>query len=181
MIIAGGNEEFIDLLKSGDTEARARFIEENQKNVFGLAFRMTGNRDDAMDITQETFVRALEKIKGFRGDALISTWLYTIAANVARDYLRRSSRHSIVSLDDEVLVANSRSPLEELEDKDKRLFVRRVMMSLPVKMRAAFTLRFERGLPISEIAKLLHRSEGTIKAQIHDAVIRIRKARGQDV
>jgi len=176
MAVTDEKKEFFDLLKSGDTEACARLVEDNQKNIFGLAFRMTGNRDDAMDITQETFVRALENIKRFRGDSLISTWLYTIAANIARDFLRKSSKRRFVSTDDEILVGNSRSPLEELVEKDKRLFVRKTMMSLPPKTRAAFVLRFEKGLPISEIAKALNKSEGTIKAQIHNAVYRIKTA-----
>ncbi|MCK5834063.1 sigma-70 family RNA polymerase sigma factor [bacterium] len=168
------NEQFLDLLRSGDKNARTQFVRDNQKNIFGLAFRMTGNRDDALDITQETFMKALKNIKKFRGDSLISTWLYTIAANLSRDYLRRNSRRTFVEIDDNTVSADSRSPLSILEERDKRLFVRKALMALPPKTRVAFSLRFEKGLPISEIAKVLKKSEGTIKAQLHNAVYKIK-------
>lgn len=135
---------------------------------------MTGNRDDALDITQETFVKALENIRKFRGESLISTWLYSIAANVAKDLLRRSSKRTFVDIDEVVISADSRTPLSILEEKDERRFVREAVLSLPPKARAAFVLRFEKGLPISEIAGILKKSEGTIKAQLHDGVVRIR-------
>lgn len=171
---ATNKEAFLDLLKRGDPSAQAKFVRENQENIYGLAFRMTGNREDSLDITQETFVRALENIKKFRGESLLSTWLYSIAANVSRDLLRRNSKRSFVDIDEVVVSADSRTPLSILEEKDERQFVRKAVLSLPPKARAAFVLRFEKGLPISEIAGILKRSEGTIKAQLHDSVKRIR-------
>ncbi|HHS49979.1 MAG TPA: RNA polymerase sigma factor [candidate division Zixibacteria bacterium] len=174
MVVKTQNEAFLDLLKRGDRTAGEKFIRDNQENVFGLAFRMTGNRDDALDITQETFVKALDNIKKFRGDAMLSTWLYAIAANVSRDFLRRSSRATFVEIDDNIISADSRSALADLEEKDDRRLVREAMLSLSPKMRAVFVLRFEKGLPIAEIAKALKKSEGTVKAQIHEGVKKIR-------
>jgi len=153
----------------------AAIIEENQQNIFALAYRMTGNRDDALDITQETFVRAMENIRRFKGKASISTWLYSIAANLSRDFLRKNKNCVTVSLEEDWNPESGQSVLEDLDNSERRLLVRKAIIALPPKMRAAFILRYDKSLSISEIAAILHKSEGTIKAQLHEAVKRIRK------
>lgn len=171
--------EIIRRAKDGDQSAMATLIENNQKNVFALTYRMTCNRDDALDITQDTFVKAMRSIGKFRGDSKFSTWLYTIASNLSKDHLRKLSRIDIVSLEEDWLKAGTASPFDETSEKERQELVKRGIAALPPQMRAAFVLRFEENLPIAEIAKILDKSEGTIKAQIHNAVEKIRALIGE--
>ncbi len=166
--------EIIQRAKDGDQGAMATLIENNQKNIFALAYRMTGNRDDALDITQDTFIKAMRSIRKFRGDSKFSTWLYTIASNLSKDHIRKLGRIDVVSLEEDWLKAGNVSPFEETYEKERQELVKRGIAALPPQMRAAFVLRFEDNLPISEIAKVLDKSEGTIKAQIHTAVEKIK-------
>jgi len=160
--------------KNGDRDAMAELIENNRDNVFALAYRMTGNRDDALDITQETFVKAIENIRNFKGKSTIATWLYSIAANLSRDYLRKRIRRDSVSLDEAGLSDKSDSPIDTIDEDERKKLVRRAIAELPPATRAAFVLRYDRNLPIAEIAGVLRKSEGTIKAQLFEAVKRIR-------
>ena len=166
--------EIIKRAKDGDQEAMAFLIEDNQKNVFALAYRMTGNRDDALDITQDTFIKAIRGIKRFRGDSKISTWLYSIASNLAKDHLRKHGRIDLVSLEESWLKAGADSPFEKTSDHERAKLVKRAITALPPNMRAAFILRYEKDLPLHEIADILGKSEGTIKAQIFQAKDKIR-------
>ena len=168
------NKSLIERAKKGDKDAMARIIENNQKNVFALAFRMTGNREDALDITQETFLRAMNSIGKFRGDSGLGTWLYSIAANLSRDFLRRRSVRKFDNFDDLVIASGGVDALEKLDRRDRKEFVRSALASLPPSMRAAFVLRYDRGLKMKEIAEALGKAEGTIKAQLHTAVGKIR-------
>lgn len=171
--------EIIKRAKDGDQDAMAVIIENNQNNVFALAYRMTGNRDDAMDITQDTFIKAMRGLKRFRGDSKLSTWLYSIAANLSRDHLRKHGRINVVSLEESWLKAGTDSPFEETSDHERAELVKRAIAALPPKMRAAFVLRYEEDLPIAEIADILDKSQGTIKAQIYQAKEKIRALIGE--
>jgi len=171
--------EIINRAKEGDKDAMAVLIENNQKNVFALAYRMTGNRDDALDITQDTFIKAFRGIKRFRGDSKISTWLYTIASNLSKDHLRKHGRIDVVSLEEDWLKAGTASPYEETSHNERKELVKRAIAALPPKMRAAFVLRYEENLPLAEIAQILGKSEGTVKAQIHQATEKIRALVGE--
>lgn len=165
------------MLRDGDKDAIALFIEENQKNIFALAYRFTGNRDDAKDITQETFLKAIQNIKKFRGDSSPATWLYAIASNLLKDRATKNESASMTTIDENTTV-DCPSFAEEFEASEERAIVLKALRSLPEEMRTAFILRFDRGLKIGEIARAIGKSEGTIKAQIHEALIKIRKIAG---
>ncbi len=167
--------EILTRAKEGDRDAMAAIIENNQKKIFSLAYRMTGNREDALDIAQDTFVKAMTNIGKFRGDSSVSTWLYSIAANLSRDHLRKHANRFSVPLEEAWICTGEDSPLEIAEEKDRRELVRRAVGSLPPAMRAAFSLRYNENLSISEIAQALGKSEGTIKAQISQSVGKIQK------
>lgn len=177
MIGESAKKALLKRLKEGDRDAITEVIEDNQRSIFALAYRFTGNREDAKDITQETFMKAIKNIKSFRGDSEISTWLYAIASNLLRDKARKNKGFETTTLDEEI-IADNPSPLEQYEMKERKSIVRKALKSLPPEMRTAFLLRFESGLKIAEIAKATGKSEGTIKAQIHDALSRVRKIMG---
>lgn len=173
--------EVIKKAKQGDRDAMAQIIRNNQENVFALAYRMTGSREDALDISQDVFVKAIKGIKKFKGKSAISTWLYSITANTCKDFLRKNKSHQDVELDNVFLRSQIESPIDNIEIKDRRRLVRDALESLPEGVRAAFILRYENELQIDDIAEALGKAPGTIKAQLHDAVKRLRKIIGVEV
>jgi RNA polymerase sigma-70 factor (ECF subfamily) len=93
---------FIERLQRGDSVAFEQLVNERSGEIFGLLYRLTENREEAKDLTQETFLRAFQSINGFRGEADLRTWIYRIAINQARNrwrWWRRRRRDSTLSLD----------------------------------------------------------------------------------
>src|SRR5262245_64740686 len=94
--------QFIERLKRGDQDAFEVLVAERSGEIYGLLYRLTENGEEARDLTQETFLRAFQNIKNFRGDADLRTWIYRIAINQARNrwrWWRRRRRDTTVSLD----------------------------------------------------------------------------------
>lgn len=170
--------EIIRRVQSGDTEAYEALVTEYQKNVYNLALRMTGNPEDAADMSQEAFIKAYSSLALFRGDSKFSVWLYRIVSNVCLDHLRRQSRRQTLSLsveDDEGDEAQidipdlSQSPEELLERQLTREAVRRGLDSLPPAQRQILLLREIQGLSYEEISAALNIDEGTVKSRISRA------------
>lgn len=170
--------EIIRRVQSGDTEAYEALVTEYQKNVYNLALRMTGNPEDAADMSQEAFLKAYSSLALFRGDSKFSVWLYRIVSNVCLDHLRRQSRRQTLSLsveDDEGDEAQidipdlSQSPEELLERQLTREAVRRGLDSLPPAQRQILLLREIQGLSYEEISAALDIDEGTVKSRIFRA------------
>ena len=170
--------EIIRRVQSGDTDAYEALVTEYQKNVYNLALRMTGNPEDAADMSQEAFIKAYSSLALFRGDSKFSVWLYRIVSNVCLDHLRRQSRRQILSLsveDDEGDEAQidipdlSQSPEELLERQLTREAVRRGLDSLPPAQRQILLLREIQGLSYEEISAALNIDEGTVKSRIFRA------------
>jgi len=140
---------------------------------------MLGNPDEAEDITQDVFVRAYQSIGGFRGDSAFYTWLYRIAVNLSLNALRQRKTRSFFGLEQaQQTVSYSKRPDEELEREELSVRARTAIFSLPEKQRAVFILRHFQKLPHAEIAKIMDRDEGTIKANYFQAVRKLRKALG---
>ena len=90
--------QIVQQVLQGDVNAFEDLVTEYEKNVYSLTLRMTGNAEDAADMTQETFIKAYNSLSAFRGDSKFSVWLYRIATNVCLDFLRSRSRKPTVSL-----------------------------------------------------------------------------------
>ena len=151
---------------------------EYEKNVYAIAQRMTGNPEDAADMTQETFIKAYNSLSAFRGDSKFSVWLYRIATNVCLDFLRSRSRKQTVSLsveDDEGeetqldIADESQSPEALLERGLTRDAVRRGLEQLSPEYRQILLLREIQGLSYEEIADTLDLEVGTVKSRIFRA------------
>lgn len=129
--------------------------------VFGTAYRMLSNRADAEDVTQDVFVKVFKKLKSFRGDSAVSTWIYRIAINACLDFRRRRKLRQAVSLDDGLEVGST--PLS----------VTRLIESALPKMaegyRQVFVLHDIQGLKHQEIGKVLGITDGASKSQLHRA------------
>ncbi len=168
----------IQAVLDGDVNAYEALVKEYEKNVYNLALRMTGNSEDAYDMSQEAFIKAYNSLTAFRGDSKFSVWLYRIVSNVCLDFLRSKNRRPTVSLstenDDgeevELDVADdSNSPELVLERGLTRDAVRRGLAALPDDHREILLLREIQGLSYDEIGEVLGIEPGTVKSRIFRA------------
>ena len=162
----------------GDVNAFEKLVTEYEKGVYAIALRMTGNPEDASDMTPEAFIKAYNSLQSFRGDSKFSVWLYRIASNVCLDFLRSRSRKPTVSLsveDDEGeetqldVADESQSPELLLERSLTRDAVQRGLQALPPDYRQILLLREIQGLSYEEIADVLRIEVGTVKSRIFRA------------
>lgn len=146
------------------------------KDVLKLAFSYVRNRTIAEDLTQEVFLKCYEKVDTFQGNAKLKTWLYTIAANHCKDYLRSAHYRYTVLTDKIARITRGKDPSPEetyLEGNEQKELVEKVF-SLPVKFREVIYLFYFEELSIKEIAKLLHINENTIKSRLSRAKFLLR-------
>ena len=170
--------QIVQQVLQGDVNAFEDLVTEYEKNVYSLTLRMTGNAEDAADMTQETFIKAYNSLSAFRGDSKFSVWLYRIATNVCLDFLRSRSRKPTVSLSmedddgEEVeldIADDSQSPERLLERGLTRDAVRRGLKALSAEYRQILLLREIQGLSYEEIADVLTLEVGTVKSRIFRA------------
>jgi RNA polymerase sigma-70 factor (ECF subfamily) len=169
--------ELVGRFKHGDEKAYNELANLFKQRIFNLVLKMVRNREDAMDLAQEAFVKAYHSLKDFREEASFSTWLYRIAVNLCLNFTQRDKFRSFILLEEvSQPVLSSESPLKDLEQKELNQAIDQAVLNLPSKQRAVFILRHYQELPHSEIAKILDKSEGTIKANYFQAVKKLRKS-----
>lgn len=167
----------------GDANAFEELVVRYQSQIYQLCFRMTGNADDAQDMTQETFLKAWKHLSGFQFDAAFSTWLYRLASNCCLDYLRGLKRRPTVSLtvenneDEEILDVEDTSPSpEEIAiTNEERENLKLAMEQLDDEQRQLLTLRVVNDLSYTQIAEVLNIKEGTVKSRLSRARENLRK------
>ncbi len=169
----------------GDREAFNEIVRRYGSKMINLAYQITGDRDLAEDIGQETFFRAYRSAPRYREISKFSTWLYTIAINLCRNELRKR-KFRIFSLegmaerkDDERIrvdiVDDKLKPDAELEQKELGKMIRQAIASLPEKFRTPLVLRDIQGLAYDEISRILKMPEGTVKSRINRARLRVKE------
>jgi RNA polymerase sigma-70 factor (ECF subfamily) len=168
--------------RQGDSEAFRALVERHSRSVFRLAFRMTGNEQDAEDVVQESFLRAYKQLGRFESRANFGTWLYRIVANCSVDLMRaRQARHDQSrgeSLDAVIDTASADVPTPERlalsAELERR--VRDALGALSPLERAAFTLRHYEGRSIDEISRTLGLGTSAAKHSVFRAVKKLRIA-----
>lgn len=170
--------------KAGDRDAFAVLVTAYEGKIYNLAFRYLGNREDAMDASQEIFLRVFRFLPGFQEESGFSTWIYRIGVNVCKDMLTRRSRRNEQSLDihDEneesrpVEVADCRYDPEQIaEGKELRKVLASAISTLPEQQREMIVLRDIQGLSYEEIATVLSLEPGTVKSRLSRARENLRK------
>jgi len=171
-------------VRAGETDAFRVLVERHSRSVFRLAFRMTGNEQDAEDLVQETFLRAYRRIWKFDGRATFGTWLYRIAANCSLDLIRARKRREEQqpAVDEEgqeisAAVADAEPTPDRLafSGELKQLLAPAMDLLSPME-RTAFVLRHYEGMGIEEIGSALGVQTGAAKHSVFRAVQKLRRA-----
>jgi RNA polymerase sigma-70 factor (ECF subfamily) len=159
--------------QAGDHRAFAALVRQYQDGVFRFILRLTGARDEAMDLTQETFMKAHQALPGWRPEAQFRTWLFSIAHNAALDVLRRRQRIEFVSATDLAAWDDgydtpdpARQPDERLADRQSIEMLERTLQELPAEHREILLLREMEDMSYGEIAATLGIAEGTVKSRL---------------
>jgi RNA polymerase sigma-70 factor (ECF subfamily) len=178
--MSGLDADDVERARAGDTEAFHALVERHGRNLFRLAFRLTGNETDAEDVVQEAFLKAYRNLAGFESRANVSTWLYRIAANCAYDHLRSRARRPEDPLDaaaePPAFAATDPSPDRLALSAEVRRRAERAMARLTPAERAAFVLRHHEGLTIAEIGAALGLDTSAAKHSVFRAVKKMRAA-----
>ena len=169
---------WLSLAKAGDFEAFEQIVALHERRVFSLALRLTGSVEDAKDATQETFIRLHRKIRRVDSSRSAGPWLYTVAVNVCRDIGRQRQRSRLVPMDTG-LVWPGADPEGLFADQERETRFRAALSRLPEKERSALLLREMEGLSTGEVARILGSSEATVRSQICNARLKLRKLFGR--
>jgi RNA polymerase sigma-70 factor (ECF subfamily) len=177
------DEELVDRSKTGDTESFNQLVRRWERPIFALAYRTLGREEDARDVTQETFLRAFRALPGFKGDAKFSSWLYRIALNLCRDWIRKDRRTPVVQAPEgvelEQLIERQSQPTVSVEDlaaqSELSRGVARAMEFLNEEQRTAILLKEYHGLTFQEIADMTNCPLSTAKTRVYQGLMLLRK------
>ncbi len=167
--------DLVKRAKKYDQDAFARIYEENFDKIFRYIAVKIGNRMEAEDLTQQVFMKALGAIGSFQWrDVPVSAWLYRIAHNQVVDYIRKKSRRPETELNEEITAAEDR-PYKTAELKMELEELSGALCKLTALQQEVIALRFGQEMPIAEVAKVMGKKEGAIKALQHSAIKALRK------
>lgn len=180
--VAWSDEELVERSVDGDVESFNQLILRWERPIYALAYRVIGREEDARDVCQETFLRAFRALPGFKGQAKFSSWLYRIALNLCRDWIRRQRRSRTVAMPegfDLVELASEQGPVESIEDLVARREMTRAvalaMRRLPEEQRTAIILKEYHGLTFQEIADLQACPLSTVKTRLYQGLSVLRR------
>ena len=169
----------IQRAQSSDHEAFAALVDEHQRYVYNLAFRVVKDENEALDLTQETFVRAWTALPNFRGQSQFRTWLYRIVTNLCYNrlpHLRRSLNDLGDDVMEEIPEVNANAPAQEFESNETKRHLQQAIENLDENYRLLITLRYQNELSYEEIASALNLPLGTVKTGIFRAKEQLRKS-----
>jgi RNA polymerase sigma-70 factor (ECF subfamily) len=163
--------EMISRCQQGDQEALKEIFDKYHKKVYRIAYGVVRQREEALDIVQEVFIKLFRSIKNFKGKSHFYTYLYRMVMNTAIDHARKTGKQFISSLDEE----GSFEPSDELEKGPERILLQKeleekvkwAMEKLPAEQRAALIFRDVEGLSYQEMAEAMGCSIGTVMSRLH--------------
>ena len=176
------DEELVARSRGGDLDSFNQLILRWERPIYALAYRVIGREEDARDVCQETFLRAFRGLPGFKGEAKFSSWLYRIALNLSRDWIRRQRRAPTVQLPegaDPSEVAAEQGPVESIEDlvsrRELSAVVEEAMALLPEEQRTTIVLKEYHGMTFQEIADLQGCPLSTVKTRLYQGLSVLRR------
>ncbi len=181
-------QALIDSARDGDREAFWKLVEDAAPMALRLLTRLTGNKEQAEDLLSQTALKAVDGFEKFRGESRFSTWMMSIALNLARNEIRQSKSRKEINWDD-VIPAGAhnhgsesadlvewRDPQEVFEQKELRTLLDNALEELPLKYKTVFLLRDAEGFSTKETAKALGLSETAVKSRAVRARLALRKS-----
>lgn len=159
-------------------DLQARFIQDHLRRIFMQIYRVVGNVDDAQDLTQEVFIKALQHKDQIKDERKAAHWLSRIATNTAIDFLRRHGRVSFSDIDDapdQIVVSREESPERRVLRSEESRYLHDGLRLLSARERAALILRDVEDLPAEEVARQLNCSKATVRSHIANARIKFRR------
>lgn len=175
----------IQRCKQGELEAFNELVARYEKLVFHVAYRLSGNYDDANDVAQEAFIRVFNSIGTFRGDANFTTWLYRIITNVYLDERKKAKAHMQTSIDDYIeleensvsrqIVDDGPTPEQSVQKMERDQILQQAIMSLPEYQRVMIVLYHTQGKSYEEIAEIMNLAIGTVKSRLNRARLALKE------
>ena len=171
--------EIVDIVLKEGSKAYANLVEKYKTPIFNLAYRMTGNRADAEDLTQEIFIRAYLHLNKFNPEKRFFTWLYTIALNLIRNHLKTLSRRrrdesQIVLINAQQNDAGNRQIHPEPFEPES-ILLETSLLRLPSDLREVIVLRYYQGLSFEEIASITGKSQSAVKMRTYRGLEKLKK------
>jgi RNA polymerase sigma-70 factor (ECF subfamily) len=172
------DRELVDRFQQGDEVAFNQLVMRHRQSVYFLALGLLNSVEDAEDLAQDAFVRAYEGMKKFRSHSSFRTWIYRITLNLCLNEIRKRKVRQMFSLESLGLATISRDkkPDEAMEHAERHQVLNEAIAKLPPKQKQVFVLRHFSELPHAEIAEIMGRNVGTIKANYFQAIQKLRSA-----
>ncbi len=177
--------EILEQACKGNKQACREIIESHKKKIFYLAYDLTGCLQDAEDLSQEVFLKAFRSLKGFRGEASISSWLYRITLNTFLDQARKLSfleEKKQLELDQQSINDTyldqenpSGNPEAYAETRQIQMHIEQGLEGLTPRERSVFIMRHYHGMPVHQVADLLNIAAGTVKSLLFRAIKKLQK------
>ncbi|GIV15535.1 MAG: sigma-24 [Armatimonadota bacterium] len=179
------DRQLIERCRNGDREAFDELVRRYERQVYNLAYRLSGNYDDASDVVVEAFVRAFQGLHTFRGDANFGTWLHRVVVNTFLDMRKRSKGRQHISLEEQLeldgdtftrqIEDTSPGPQELLEQEEREEVLQRAIAQLSPERRILIVLYHFENLSYEEIAQMLKLPVGTVKSRLNRARLALRE------
>lgn len=167
----GTDEIIVERALSGDAEAFGEIVRRWERRIFALTYGILGREEEARDATQETFLAAFRNLRGFRGEAKVSSWLHRIAVNQCLTRQRRAKVRKESALEDspaaEFAGAVDDSPVSAVEGRQRTVAVRRALNALPIELRQIVVMKEFEELTFREIAEALDLPLSTVKSRLY--------------
>jgi RNA polymerase sigma-70 factor (ECF subfamily) len=178
---ATSDEQIVERALSGDAEAFGEIVLRWERRIFALAYGMLGREEEARDATQETFLAAFRNLRGFRGEAKVSSWLHRIAVNQCITRQRRARVRGETALEDEAEADGAsfsasalESPAHVAESRQVTETVRRAVQALPPELRQVIVMKEFEELTFQQIAEALDLPLSTVKSRLYTALRQLR-------
>lgn len=173
------DDELLDRVRAGDHAAFDAIVDRYERRVFAIALRICRHHEDARDVSQDVFITVLRAVKGFRGDAQLSTWLHRVTVNAALDAVRKRQRRATSSVDELAdHAAAEPGPEATAIESVRAAEVHRALGTLAPEHRALIVLHDLEGLDYAECAEALEIPLGTVKSRLHRARLALAKELG---
>ena len=164
------DQDYIEQIRAGNVNAYAMLVTKYKAMTFTLALRVVGNREEAEEVAQDTFVKAYKALDTFKGTSKFSTWLYRIVYNTSLDYVKKKKRVVLSEHIDEINesdIGTMQDAMSYLEAKEKKQMIESALSKLPEEERVLLTLFYFEELSLKEISEIVKISYDNVKIKLH--------------